>query len=234
MQLIELAKTLFTSTIVTLVIACQSANAQLPPIVDSSESNNDSQPGITIKENLGNSPQIINVAAASLKVSCQDLKTVVQKGDNQAVLLTWSYDGFGKEYTPEKRCQIVSERLQKAANINGGTFKNLKIASGTVNSLAVICAIRANSSKCNRQNMLFTLKPENARNPDAVIQRIFSFARDGSGSIDESATAQQQSTVDTNLGNWEQKAFPQVQRAATIKPKAPNSSTKPNTSNTGF
>ncbi len=232
MQLIELAKTLFTGTTV-LVLACQSVTAQLPPAINSSENNNDSQPGITIKETIGNSPQITNVAAASLKVSCQDLKTVVQKGDHQAVLLTWGYDGFGKEYTPEKRCQIVSERLQKAANINGGTFKNLKIASGTVNSLAVICAIRANSSKCNRQNMLFTLKPENARNPEAVIQKIFSFARDGSSSIDESAT-QQQSTVDTNLGNWEQKAFPQVQRAATVKPKPPNPTVKPSTSNAGF
>jgi hypothetical protein len=238
MQLLKLAKTLFTGTTIALVLACQSVTAQLPPVVDSSESNNDSQPGITIKETQGNSPQITNVAATSLRVSCQDLKTVVQKGDHQAVLLTWGYDGFGKEYTPEKRCQIVSERLQKAANINGGTFKNLKIASGTVNSLAVICAIRTNSNKCNRQNMLFTLKPENARNPEAVIQKIFSFARDGSSSIDESAT-QQPSTVDTNLGNWEQQAFPQVQRAATIKPattkpKAPNSTAKPNTSNTGF
>ena len=64
---------------------------------------------------------------------------------------------------------MVSERLQQAANINGGTFKDLQLASGTVNAQPVICALQSNGTKCNRQNLLFTLKPENARNPDAVI-----------------------------------------------------------------
>ena len=123
-------------------------------------------------------------------------------------MVSWNYDGFGREFTPEKRCQMVSERLQQAANSNGGTFKDLQLASGTVNSQAVICALQSNSNKCDRQNILFTLKPENARNPDAVIQKIFSFARDGSSSLNESASSNP--SVDLNLGTWEQKAFPRT------------------------
>jgi hypothetical protein len=120
-------------------------------------------------------------------------------------MVTWNSGYFGKEFTPAKRCQMVSERLQQAANLNGGTFKDLQLASGTVNSQAVICALQSGSNKCDRENLLFTLKPENARNPEAVIQKLFTFAQDGSSSIDESAS--HRSRVDLNLGRWEQQAF---------------------------
>ncbi len=179
----------------------QVAQAQLPLVVDGNATTNNNSP---------TEPQQNNTTAAGsgLKVSCQDLKTVVQKGDREAVMVTWNYDGFGKDFTPSKRCQMVSERLQQAANLNGGTFKDLQLASGTVNSQAVICALQSNDKKCNRQNLLFTLKPENARNPEAIIQKIFSFAQDGSSSLDESASRNtRKSQIDLNLGTWEQKVF---------------------------
>ena len=80
-----------------------------------------------------------------------------------------------------------------------------------MNSQAVVCALQSNSNKCTRNNLLFTLNPENARNPDAVIQKMFSFAADGNSSINESAMAISPK-VDVNLGNWEQKAFPRSQK----------------------
>jgi Circadian oscillating protein COP23 len=201
MKLISIDKLLLAVILPAIALLNpQLVQAQLPTVV------NGSQTDLSVTETPKNTPQVVNASGSSLKVSCQDQKTVVQKGDRQAVMLSWNYDGFGKEYTPEKRCQIVSERLQQAANVNGGTFKDLQLASGTVNSQMVVCALPTNSNKCNNKNLLFTLKPENARNPDAVIQKIFSFAQDGSASINESAG--RQSKVDLNLGNWEQKAFP--------------------------
>jgi Circadian oscillating protein COP23 len=195
MKSIASIKLLLTGTLFTCSVAMSSAAiAQLPTIVNS------------------------NSQTTNLKVSCQNLTTVVQKGDRQATMLTWNYDGFGKEFTPEKRCQIVSERLQQVANNNGGTFKDLQLASGTVNSQVVICALQANNNKCNRQNILFTLKPENARNPEAVVQKIFGFAQDGSSSINESASTRT-TKLDTNLGSWEQKTFPQTKRATNIDRK---------------
>ena len=188
---------------VATMLVSPAVRSQLPPIVDGGGG---SQTNLTVTDVPNNVPQVTSAAVSNLKVVCQDLKTVVQKGDRQAVMVSWNYDGFGREFTPEKRCQMVSERLQQAANNNGGTFKDLQLASGTVNSQAVICALQSNSNKCDRQNILFTLKPENARNPDAVIQKIFSFARDGSSSLNESASSNP--SVDLNLGTWEQKAFP--------------------------
>jgi hypothetical protein len=214
MKLITTAQLLLICTIsASPLLIGKLAQAQLPPIVD----NNPTEP--TVPETPSNF-QVTTSSTSGLKVSCQDLKTVVQKGDRQAIMVTWNYGGFGKEFTPEKRCQMVSERLQQAANSNGGTFKDLQIASGTVNSQSVICALPSNSNKCNRQNLLFTLNPENARNPDAIIQKIFSFAQDGSSSINESASRQPK--VDMNLGNWEKKAFPQKTKPSTANRKNQN------------
>jgi Circadian oscillating protein COP23 len=164
------------------------------------------------------------VSTSRLKVNCQNLKTVVQKGDREAVMLSWSYGGFGKEYTPAKRCQIVSARLQKAANSNGGTFRDMQLASGALNNQTVICALRSKDRACSSKNLLFTLKPENAKNPEAIIEQIFSFSRDGNSTLEESASSKRK--INTDLGDWEQKVF-----ADTAK-KSPASNNTNN--NTGF
>jgi hypothetical protein len=188
--------------IATSLLLPQLATAQLPPVVDGTPSHPPATGVAPI--DTSTSP---TAAASGIKVSCQDLKTIVQKGDRQAVMVTWNSGYFGKEFTPEKRCQMVSARLQQAADTNGGTFKGLQLASGTVNSHPVICALQSGSTKCDRQNLLFTLKPENARNPEAIIQKIFKFAEDGSGVINESSS--QSPKVDLDLGNWERQAFGQ-------------------------
>jgi hypothetical protein len=190
----------------SMIVIPQLAQAQVPNIVDSAAP-------VTPKETSANQ----NTAAVSkLEVKCQDLKTVVKKDDQQAVMMTWTTNYFGQEFTNSKRCQIVSERLQKAANQNGGTFKGLELATGTVNAQTVICALQSSGKKCDSNNMLFTLKPENAGNPDAVIQQVLSFAADGSGSVEEGSRSR--SKVDLSLGNWERKAFKNKKPAA-IKPK---------------
>ncbi len=187
----------------TTVFIPQIAQSQLPTIIDNTQPVEPDTPD----------GSMITAAANPLKVSCQDLKTVVQKGDREAVMVAWNSNYFGKEFTPEKRCQMVSERLQQAANNNGGTFKDLELASGTVNSQPVVCALQSGTKKCDRQNLLFTLKPENARNPEAVIQKLFNFAQDGSGMVEESAT--QKPKPKLNLGNWEKQAFSRAKPLST-------------------
>ncbi len=186
---------------ISAIVAPQLAIAQIPNIVDSTAP--------AAPKETSTSP---TAAISKLEVKCQDSKTVVRKDDQQAVMMTWTTNYFGSEFTNAKRCQIVSERLQKSANANGGTFKGLELASGTVNAQTVICALQTGGKKCDGNNMLFTLKPENAGNPEAVIQQILSFAADGSGSVQEGT---KRSKVDLSLGNWEQKAFKNKKPAAT-------------------
>jgi hypothetical protein len=215
MKLTTIKQILMTSMVTaSTLISPQLVQAQLPTIVDGYNLVVPEQPS-----------QVMTTAAApKITVSCQELKTVVHKGEREAIMVTWSSGYFGQEFTPAKRCQMVSERLQQVANLNGGTFKDLQLASGTVNSQPVICALQSGSQKCDRQNLLFTLKPENARNPAAVIQQIFNFAQAGSSSLNESASRKPQ--VDMNLGNWEQKAFSQ--------PSQKSSTTNSRNLDTGF
>jgi Circadian oscillating protein COP23 len=188
---------------ISAIVMPQLAIAQVPTIVDTTSP-------VSPRETSTNT-----AAVSKLEVRCQDLKTVVKKDDQQAVMMTWTTNYFGKEFTNSKRCQIVSEKLQKAASLNGGTFKGLELASGNVNSQTVICALQNGSKKCDNNNMLFTLKPENAANPEAAIKQIFSFAEDGSGSVEES-TRSRSKRVD--LGNWERKVF-KAKRASATPPK---------------
>ena len=195
---------------ISAIFIPQLAQAQMPRIVDTKE------------PVVPNGASTTTAAVSKLEVSCQDLKTVVKKDDQQAVLIAWTTNYFGKEFTSSNRCQVVSEKLQKAANLNGGTFKGLELASGNVNFLTVICALQNGSDKCDNDNMLFTLNPKNAANPEAVIKEILSFGADGSGRVRESAGPRPK--VDLSLGNWERKAF---------KPKKP-SATTPKRIKTGF
>jgi Circadian oscillating protein COP23 len=155
----------------------------------------------------------MNVATApSLKVGCQSLQSVVFKGDRQAVMMKWNSSFFGKEFTPAQRCRIVSDRLQKFAANNGGTFKGLQLNSGSLHAQPVICVTNNGQNSCTDQNLLFTLKPENAKNPQAIIEKIMTFAQDGSAAIEESAGSQP--PIDRNLGNWENRVFPPLPTTA--------------------
>jgi Circadian oscillating protein COP23 len=161
--------------------------------------------------------------ASNIKIKCEELNTVVQKGDRQASMFNWNSKHFGSEFTPEKRCQIVSTRLQAAADRNGGTLKGLQLESGLLNGQTVICISQTGEKNCTDRNLLFTLKPENAKNPQAVIAKIATFAESGGSGINESTGGQSQ--VDLDLGNWEGKAFPKSQQSPTFKSrKAPTRS----------
>ncbi|NEP41123.1 MAG: hypothetical protein F6K35_18615 [Okeania sp. SIO2H7] len=57
-------------------------------------------------------------------------------------------------------------------------MKNLRSGRINVNNkeYIVICATAA-QQKCDRQNMLFTFKPENAKNPNKVLRQMLNYTR---------------------------------------------------------
>jgi Circadian oscillating protein COP23 len=158
--------------------------------------------------------------ASTIQVRCEALSTIVQKGERQALMFNWHTNYFGAEYTPEKRCQIVSARIQAAADLNGGTLKGLQLGSGILNSQTVICILQTGGeNKCTDHNLLFTLKPENAKRSQAIIAKILTFAKNGSTTIDEGARVR--SKLDADLGNWERQAFPEPKKSP-IRNQNPN------------
>ncbi len=87
-------------------------------------------------------------------------------------LITWDSKEFGPEYTPEKRCKIVSEKLTQAVKNNGGDLGLLKLKVGSLNNQKVVCVIDAPTS-CNSDNTLFTLNKENSDKPEQALHNIF-------------------------------------------------------------
>ena len=123
-------------------------------------------------------------------------------------MISWITKEFGDDFTPEKRCEIVSERLTKIVADNGGKLVNLNLKTGKMdsNNIPVVCLINKDEP-CSSDNLIFTLSEKSRHNPDEVLKTIFNFAHgksydntvyeSGEGSIYLPLDA----LVDSNLGN---------------------------------
>jgi hypothetical protein len=108
--------------------------------------------------------------------------TVAERGGmRSAPMITWESEIFGPEYTPEVRCNTVSQNLTRAVAMNGGSLRNLLLTTGQLNGQTVICYINVGAPRCNRSNMLFTLNPENATDPGAALASLLRFSIGASG-----------------------------------------------------
>jgi Circadian oscillating protein COP23 len=91
----------------------------------------------------------------------------VSGSSESTVLIIWKSEFFGAKYTPQQRCEIVSAAIQKSFQEG-----RIYLGSGTDKSsgLGVICAVADPEKKCDRSNMLFTLK--SYQNADDQIQQL--------------------------------------------------------------
>jgi Circadian oscillating protein COP23 len=77
--------------------------------------------------------------------------TKVRSSRGDEVLLSWknSYKGF----SAAKRCQIVTQKLQR--QFDRGRF--IVTSNQNVNSMPVVCAVKAVGDSCNADSILFTV-----------------------------------------------------------------------------
>lgn len=107
--------------------------------------------------------------------------TVAQRGDRTTPpVITWR-STLGRQYNPQKRCSIVSQRLTHTVARNGGKLRNLQLIAGPVKNQVVICVVNKGQYVCNNSNMLFTLRQENARRPDEIVAMLNNFSFLGNG-----------------------------------------------------
>lgn len=124
--------------------------------------------------------------------------TIVSR-DNPAVipqrLINWTRQ-VGSDWTPQKRCATVTNKMNQIVSSNGGRVDNLIFTVGGVDGLAVVC-LAGNSlstSGCSTTNMLFTLSQSNASNSREVIARLSENIRSADGQsipVEESGTTGQ-------------------------------------------
>jgi Circadian oscillating protein COP23 len=95
------------------------------------------------------------------------LATAVQTKKGNVALIYWDSAAFNSAgFSPQVRCQKVTERFQKL--YGSGQLKYL--AAGTVSKQPVICGTKSTKAACNSSNMLFTLKP--GSDPRTVLKRL--------------------------------------------------------------
>jgi hypothetical protein len=108
--------------------------------------------------------------------------TVPEKGNviAKSPLFIWKTLEFGDKYTPKERCKIVSDKLTKAVQKNGGFLSELSLKYGQVNGKMVICVSK--QENCNGENQLFTLRQADAETPQKVWNQIMDFAQNKTSS----------------------------------------------------
>ncbi len=103
--------------------------------------------------------------------------TFAKRGEQRTgPMIIWKSSVFGPGLTPEARCKQVSKRFTTAVKNNGGSMRNLLLTTGRVNGRMVVCFVNT-AEYCNSENILFTLKPENANNGGDVLANLLHFSR---------------------------------------------------------
>lgn len=101
--------------------------------------------------------------------------TLAEKGNlTSKPFFVWQTVEFGEKYTPNERCKIVSDKLTKIVQQNGGFLSDLSLSYGRVNGEGVICVSK---DSCTESNMLFTLSQKDANNPQGILTQMIDFAQ---------------------------------------------------------
>jgi Circadian oscillating protein COP23 len=90
--------------------------------------------------------------------SKQNLPTTLALATGQTeptALIVWKSEFFGSNYTPKKRCEVVSPKFQAAFQAG-----RIYLSSGVdkTTGQGIICSAASANDACDKSSMLFTLK----------------------------------------------------------------------------
>lgn len=113
--------------------------------------------------------------------SAQNLATVVEnsKVESQIKIINWNVSNkyFGDDWSPEKRCRVVSERFQAIYNRNKLAYLTVDDAHWLGNkAIPIICGVQEKGITCKEEDLLFTL--ENQDDPNAVLAELVAIRQD--------------------------------------------------------
>jgi Circadian oscillating protein COP23 len=118
--------------------------------------------------------------------------TIAIRGERKtSPMIIWKDTSYGT-YTPQKRCQIVSQRLTNAV-ASSGKLSNLNMTYGMLNSLPIICYITRKDEKCNSENILFSLRSNEIGKEQEILDGLLNFSKIGKGDPTMRCVAQPQS-----------------------------------------
>lgn len=131
--------------------------------------------------------------------------TVARRGSRQTgAMITWNSTAFGPKFTPQKRCQLVSQRLSKAVTSSGGRLSTLKLTHGIINSNPVVCYIKIRAEECNSNNLILTLNQSERGQEEQILNEFKKFSV---GATSTSLSRGKNGNTIVNIGVQIHKAF---------------------------
>lgn len=105
--------------------------------------------------------------------------TVATTRDGRSVpMIRWTSNAFdGAGWTPERRCQEVSQRFESYRRQGRLTY----VTTGRINGLPVICTAASNGGACD--GLLYTLKP--GQDPTQALRNLFDVRFKARGPLNE-------------------------------------------------
>ncbi|MGC8453339.1 MAG: COP23 domain-containing protein [Cylindrospermopsis raciborskii] len=153
--------------------------------------------------------------------------TVGQRpGGRPVPIIVWTKKGaqsFSEGSTPKSRCEIVTANLNQAVEDSAGDLYDVVLTWGKLDDgKTVICALSLkDEGGCDGSNTLFALKPENAKDPNKVLETLTQISLKGSsaGVITETTKAR----LSVNLGRVVSQADKRLPRETPKTRKTPRS-----------
>ncbi|MFN5856261.1 MAG: COP23 domain-containing protein [Pseudanabaenaceae cyanobacterium] len=155
-----------------LLVLLATPSLVLPAAADTDEASDE-------KASAGESggKKVVDRPAFSCDTDGEVPRTLVKTPSGESLaFINWKTNVFGDNFTPERRCQIVSQRLQNYSS--SGKLENL--VASTMNGVPVICV--GQNKRCDSSlpdnGLVITVRP--GVKPEQTLQQISDF-RNGSG-----------------------------------------------------
>ena len=127
------------------------------------------------------------------------------KGNEVAVIQFVSQHFSDSGWSPERRCQEVSQRFE---NLNRkGLLRQAFLTTGRKNGQNIVCVAPEQGGSCMNNGILFTLRP--GRDPGETLRKLVNVARTQSGPLSET-TSRPYFGLDEILSTAESSMKPQV------------------------
>lgn len=154
--------------------------------------------------------------AAATSFSCQisaGLPTTIASTDsgNTVSVIRWTSNAFeGAGWTPQRRCEEVSQRFETYRRQNRLTY----ITTGRINGLPVICTTATDGGACD--GLLYTLKP--GQDPTLALQRLFDVRTKARGPLNETQSRLYLSVDDLLKGNTAPASASSAPTSGSVRP----------------
>lgn len=124
------------------------------------------------------------------------------RSGKQVPIILWKSGAFSSDgWSPEKRCQEVSQRFNNLHQ--SGALKYL--TTGRTNGMPVICAAKSEGSGCVEGGLLYTLKP--GQNAGQTLRNLLAVRTKATGPLTETTSrpyfsiASIEETAEANAGS---------------------------------